>query len=137
VGSVWLAALQLSKRWFVQTQRQYLKANGVQQSIDEGMKWYRRAADQGLAIAQFNLGFGYASGQGVPQNDVMAHMWFNLSAAQGSHDAARNLDTIEQIMTPAQIAEAQKLAREWRPKPQQLNRASTTGPKMAVPFGAS
>jgi hypothetical protein len=96
----------------------YLKADCVQQSFDDAMKWYRRAADQGLAIAQFNLGFGYASGQGVPQNDVMAHMWFNLSAAQGSQDAARNLDTIEQIMTPAQIAEAQKLAREWKPKPE-------------------
>jgi TPR repeat protein len=94
----------------------YIKGNGVQQSIAEAMKWWRRAADQGLAIAQFNVGFGYASGQGVPQDDAMAHMWFKLSAAQGSHDAATNLDTIEQIMTPAQIAEAQKLEREWKPK---------------------
>ena len=94
----------------------YLKGTGVQQSMAEAMKWYRRAADQGLAVAQSNVGFGYASGQGVSQDDVTAHMWFNLSAAQGSHDAARNLDTIEQIMTPAQIAEAQKLAREWKPK---------------------
>lgn len=94
----------------------YIKGAAVQQSIEEAMKWYRRAADQGRAIAQFNVGFGYASGQGVPQDDVSAHMWFNLSAAQGSHDAAKNLDTIEQIMTLAQIAEAQQLAREWKPK---------------------
>jgi hypothetical protein len=96
----------------------YLKANGVRQSIEEAMKWYRRAADQGLAIAQFNLGFGYASGQGVPQDDVMAHKWFSLSAAQGNQDAARNRDTIEQIMSPEQIAEAQRLAREWKKKPE-------------------
>lgn len=96
----------------------YSQGNGVQPSIAEAMKWYRRAADQGLTVAQFNVGFGYASGQGVSQDEVTAHMWFNLSAAQGSRDAATNRDIIEQIMTPAQIAEAKKLAREWRPKPE-------------------
>jgi hypothetical protein len=42
-------------------------------------------------------------------------MWFNLSAAQGKQDAAHNRDVAVQHMTPAQIAEAQKLAREWKP----------------------
>jgi TPR repeat protein len=60
----------------------------------------------------------YASGQGVPQDDVTAHLWFSLSAAQGDEDAAKNRDLIEQRMTLTQIGEAQKLAREWRPKPQ-------------------
>jgi len=92
----------------------YIKGTGVKQSIAEAVKWYRRAADQGLSVAQFNLGFGYASGQGVPQDYVMAHMWFSLSAAQGSQDAATNRDTIQHMMTPAQIAEARKLAREWK-----------------------
>ena len=55
-------------------------------------------------------------GEGVPQDYVRAHMWFNLSAAQGYQDAARNRDNIAKRMTPAQIAEAQKLAREWQPK---------------------
>jgi TPR repeat protein len=95
----------------------YLKGTGIKQSVVEAMKWYRRAADQGLALAQFNVGFGYASGQGVPQDYVMAHMWFSLSAAQGSQDAATNRDIIQNMMTPAQIAEAQKLAREWKRKP--------------------
>jgi len=60
----------------------------------------------------------YASGHGVPQDDVTAHLWFSLSAAQGDEDAATNRDLIEQRMTSAQIGEAQKLAREWKPKPQ-------------------
>jgi TPR repeat protein len=79
------------------------------------MKWYRLAADQGYAHAQYNLGIMYAKGQGVPQDYVKAHMWFNLSAAQGEQDAAEHRDKVAQRMTPAQIAEAQKLAREWKP----------------------
>ena len=58
----------------------------------------------------------YATGKGVPQDYVRAHMWFNLSAAQGIQNAARKRDDIATRMTPAQIAEAQKLAREWQPK---------------------
>ena len=86
------------------------------QNYAEALKWYRLAADQGDAGAQNNLGVMYANGQGVPQDYVRAHMWFNLSAAQGNQDAARNRDNIAKLMTPAQIAEAQKLAREWQPK---------------------
>ena len=54
------------------------------QNYAEALKWYRLAADQGNAIAQYNLGFMYDNGQGVPQDYVRAHMWFNLSAAQGT-----------------------------------------------------
>jgi TPR repeat protein len=58
----------------------------------------------------------YAQGQGVPQDYVRAHMWFNLLAAQGYKGASENRDKAARLMTPAQIAEAQKLAREWKPK---------------------
>ena len=43
-----------------------------------------RAADQGLAVAQFVLGEMYAFGQGVPEDIVRAHMWLNLSEAQAA-----------------------------------------------------
>jgi len=61
----------------------------------------------------------YAHGDGVVQDYVIAHMWLNLSAARGFQSAAKSLDTITHYMTPAQIAEAQKLAREWKPTTQQ------------------
>jgi uncharacterized protein len=64
------------------------------------------------AGAQRNLGFMYYKGQGVPLNYVRAHMWFNLSAAQGDQAAVKSRDLVAQLITPAQIAEAQKLARE-------------------------
>jgi TPR repeat protein len=94
----------------------YAKGQGVPQDYVEAMKWFHKAADQGDAQAQSNLGFMYAKGQGVPEDYVRAHMWFNLSAAHGNKVAAKNRDLLALSMTPAQKAEAQKLAREWKRK---------------------
>jgi TPR repeat protein len=80
------------------------------------VKWYRKAADQGYVDAQFDLGFMYKNGLGVPQDYVQAHMWFSLAATGGDQGAAESGDTVAGLMTPLQIAEAQKLAREWKPK---------------------
>jgi TPR repeat protein len=95
----------------------YANGRGVRQDHAEAFKWYRKAAEQGHAGAQNNLGFIYADGQGVPQDYVQAHKWLNLSAAQGEAIAAENRDIIAKRMTPEQIAEAQKLARNWKPTP--------------------
>jgi TPR repeat protein len=95
----------------------YFSGQGVLQNHDEAAKWFWLAANQGVASAQALLGFMYADGQGVPQDYVRAHMWFNLSAAQGGQVAAIERDSILKLMTPAQISEARKLAREWRPAP--------------------
>ena len=81
----------------------------------------RVLAEQGHASAQYNLGFMYDNGQGVPQDYVAAHMWYNLSAAgsppgEDRDRAVENRDIVAKRMTPAQIAEAQRLAREWKPK---------------------
>ena len=94
----------------------YHVGQGVPQNHDEAAKWFWLAANRGVASAQALLGFMYADGQGVPQDYVRAHMWFDLSAAQGGQVAAIERDSISKLMTPAQIAEAQKLAREWQPK---------------------
>ena len=99
----------------------------VPQDHAEAVKWLRRAADQGLAVAQFVLGEKYALGQGVPEDNVRAHMWLSLSGAQAAQiagaqkltrDAQEMRDTLARKMTPAQIAEAQELAREWTPEKQ-------------------
>jgi TPR repeat protein len=96
----------------------YSNGRGVPRDYAEAVKWYRKAADQGDADAQNNLGLMYSNGRGVPQNYVNAHMWFNLASAQGDQSAVKNRDLVEKDMTPAQIAEAQKLAREWKPTKQ-------------------
>jgi uncharacterized protein len=100
----------------------YLNGNGVRQDYAEAMKWYRRAADQGLADAHYNLGTMYRDGLGVHQDYVQAHKWYSLAAAsvpasetENRTRAVKNRDRIAAKMTTAQIAEAEKLAREWKP----------------------
>jgi uncharacterized protein len=96
----------------------YENGRGVAQNDAEALKWYRLAANQGYAIAQYNLGVIYGNRRGVPQDYVRAYMWFNLSAALGYQIAVKNRDIAARVMTPSQIAEAQKLAREWKPTTQ-------------------
>ncbi len=99
-------------------------ADDVQDGFDASMrgdyktafeKW-KPLAEQGYASAQYNLGVMYDNGQGVAQDYIQAHMWFNIAGANGYEDGRKNRDIIEKRMTPDQIAEAQKLAREWMEK---------------------
>ena len=72
--------------------------------------------------AQFNLGVAYEDGGlGVPQDYALAYMWFNLASSPATNTdlrqmAVENRDKVAAKMTPAQIAEAQRMAREWKPK---------------------
>jgi TPR repeat protein len=91
----------------------YGDGRGVPQDDAQAVKWYRRAAEQGRARAQFNLGVMYYKGKGVTQDYVQALMWLNLSGLFGATNARESRDRVADKMTPAQIAEAQKLAREW------------------------
>jgi TPR repeat protein len=75
------------------------------------LKEWRPLAEQGDANTQHNLGLMYYNGRGVPQDYVQAHMWWNLAAAAGQKNAAKNRDIIARQMTPSQIAEAQRLAK--------------------------
>ena len=90
----------------------YDNGRGVVQDYAEAVKWYRLAALQGHANGQNNLGFMYGNGQGVVQNYVKAHSWYNLSAVSGNAMAIENRDSVAKRMTPQQIADAQKLARD-------------------------
>jgi TPR repeat protein len=101
----------------------YTLGHGVPKNYAAAASWYRKAAEQGHASAQFNLGLMYSSGGGVPQDYVQAHKWFNLAASRfdatakvNRDKAVSNRDGVTARMTPAQIAEAEKLAREWKPK---------------------
>jgi TPR repeat protein len=77
------------------------------------LRLWRPLAEQGVEGAQYGLGLMYDKGRGVSQDFVYAHMWFDLSAAQGNGSALTSRDTAARRMSPAQVAEAQKLAREW------------------------
>ena len=99
----------------------YFYGQGVPQDYAEAVKWYRLAAEQGQADAQIALGFMYYFGHGVPQDYVQAHMWYSLAAERSSPGEDRDQlisyrDEVEAKMSPDQVAEAQRLARGWKPK---------------------
>ena len=70
-------------------------------------------AEQGEAIAQSSLAAMYFEGLGITQDYVQAYMWLNISGANRNEETRKLRDAIEEQLTPTQIAEAQKLAREW------------------------
>ena len=90
----------------------------MRQDPAQAAERYRKAADQGDATAQSKLGVMYLSGRGVPQDYVEAHKWYNLAASR-SNEISRRMgerdieerDTLTKQMTPAQVAEAQRLPR--------------------------
>lgn len=86
---------------------------GVPQNYPLAVKWISKAAGNGEPTAQFVLGLMYYRGTGVPQDYVLAHKWSNLSSASGSVAGSVTREALEAKMTPEQIAEAQRLAREW------------------------
>jgi uncharacterized protein len=108
----------------------YHVGQGMIQDYAEASRWYRKAAEQGDAVAQSNLGIIYGQGQGRPPDYVEAHMWFNLAASRASGDQQKQYaDQREELakwkMSPAQIAEAQRRAREWKPKTSQESKEPT------------
>jgi uncharacterized protein len=93
----------------------YESGKGVTPDYARAVNWYRKAADQGYVKAQGSLAFMYEIGHGVPQDYILAHMWLNLAASQGDDFAAEKRDAVAKLMTLEQVAEAQRLAREWKP----------------------
>jgi hypothetical protein len=117
----------------------YSKGEGVPKDLGQGVAWYRRAADQGDALAQASLALAYESGQGVIKDDVEALKWRFIERTTLELETSRVTDGTQELssvekelraavlelsntftdfqaeqMTPAQIAEAQTLAREWQ-----------------------
>ncbi len=105
-----------------------LAAPVAAQDLEAGLKAYESGdyaaalrnwlplAEQGNAQAQHELGYMYLRGRGVARDDIQAHMWWSLAASQGNEASTVARKLVAAFMTPAQIAEAEKLAREWKPK---------------------
>ena len=93
----------------------YSNGEGVPLDDAESIAWFRRAAEQGHDAAQWMLGTMYAwGGRGTPRDEVAAYMWLHLAVSQNDGHDRSPLDQLEARMSPAQIAEAQRRAREWR-----------------------
>ena len=99
----------------------YRDGQGVEQDFAEALRWWRKAAEQGVVDAQYALGNIYSGGTGIAQDHVQAYMWYSIAAAHTGEEwlaaiAGTNRDVLAARMTPADIAEAKRLAAEWMAK---------------------
>ena len=97
----------------------YYNGYGTYRDYQKALQYFLMAAEHGIAGAQNNLGYMYAHGDGVSQDFITAYMWFDIAAANGDGTALENRAIVAARMNPAEIAEAEKLAREWLEKHQQ------------------
>ncbi|MFY9970589.1 MAG: tetratricopeptide repeat protein [Roseiarcus sp.] len=99
-----------------------LDRSGASQDAGQAVAWLRKAADKGVFNAQFRLGMMYAKGaSGLEPDPIAARMWLSLAAERAENAYVHALVTKERSklsagMTPAEIAEAQRRAIEWRAK---------------------
>lgn len=93
----------------------YSNGEGTPKDDAKAVTWYQKAASSGNAHAQQNLGVAYLRGEGVAADLVLAYAWSNLASSQGNTDAGTNRDTAAARMSPNEIAEAQRLASNWKP----------------------
>ena len=75
------------------------------------LRWYRIAAEQGLALAQYNLGLMYGYGFGVTKDYQFAHMWLNIASANGYEVASRSRKIVQRSMSRSEIRQATELAK--------------------------
>ena len=103
----------------------YRSGSGVPKNYSEAFKWHLKAAMRGVMGAQYDLGMMYYGGEGILQDFVQAYAWLNLAAARSGTSLREGVasvrDQIRNEMTPAQIAEAQKLAAELLKRIESLN----------------
>jgi TPR repeat protein len=106
----------------------YFEGTGFSKDIEQGVKWIRHAAERGFAPAQNAFGQCYEKGTGVPKDPLQAYKWFALAAARDDEHAVDirvNLAKMEALLKPEEVAEAQRLAREFKPVNQPLPDAAT------------
>jgi hypothetical protein len=92
----------------------YETGQGVARDYKQAVYWYRKAAEKGDSRAPFDLGRIYEAGrEGVAMDYVEAHKWWNIAEANGEERARNSRILVERLMTPEQIAEAQRRAGVW------------------------
>lgn len=101
----------------------YITGRYMPQNLAEAANWFRRAADQGYANSMLGLAALFEDGNGVPQDYVLAYIWYNLAikylppaATDLRKQVANFRNRLTTKMTPEQIADGQRLVREWKPR---------------------
>lgn len=91
----------------------YDEGKGVTMDDRQAIEWYRKAAEQGFSRAQINLGLMYEHGEGTSVDLVQAYFWYEMADSQGDGQAALAKQDVARKMTPAQVSDAQRQAKDY------------------------
>jgi hypothetical protein len=108
------AAIQGESRAQNEVGRLVSLGEGVPKDDAKAFEWTQKAAAQGEGDAQFRLGMAYVWGNGVAADNVLAYAWSNLAKAKGVENAWNMREMAAGKMSPAEIAEAQRLSSGWK-----------------------
>ncbi len=113
----------------------YRAGRGVPRDVVEAGRWFLRAAEQGHVPSQIRAGVMYEEGEGVAADLVQAYKWYRLASARLDTADRREIERLVQSlrgrMSPAELATAERLAREWRPRAEAVDRAAPVWPRAA------
>jgi TPR repeat protein len=98
----------------------YYEGQGVTKDYSRAADWFRRAANQDYEKAQYDLGALYGVGKGVKRDYVEAFKWLDLCAGKGDSKCAGQRDLVAKKLNTSQLATAQRLASEWKPKKERV-----------------
>lgn len=84
-----------------------------QSNLEQAARWYQLAASNDHGNAQYNLASMYHTGEGVDQDLVKAHVWAKLALDNEAPDAALLIETLQSVMTPAQLDQAGRDYAQW------------------------
>jgi uncharacterized protein len=98
----------------------YRDGHGVERDIIQALALLRKAADQNLQWAQYNLGLMYVMGEGIPPDYAEAYYWLGIAAGGNDTSTVRStatflLDEVAAKLTPEEILEAKQRIRHWKP----------------------
>ena len=91
------------------------QGDGVEKDLSAALKWYLRAANQGHAAAQNNLGNLYHEGQGVEKDMAQVFKWWGLAAIQGQADAIKGLRSLPGQVNNTKLNEGRDLINQFVP----------------------
>jgi len=100
----------------------YSNGQGVEQDLKESAKWYKAAAEQGVAPAQYRLGKLYMKGKGVPKDMETAYAWFSVAVVNGHKLSVPAKGRAEQELSPEELDQAEKLADKFKQQHRKLEK---------------
>jgi TPR repeat protein len=96
--------------------KMYRDGQGAQADAKAAAEWFLKAAEQGHAKSQTHIGTRLMRGQGIAKDEARALMFLILGAQGGDYPAKKAAKVYSEQLPPETVKEAEKLAKEWKPK---------------------